>query len=185
MQQTIFALETANEIATRVGHDPRADGGRRMVLLGQRCVTIKRRLQGMKMHLSVPIKNYLGVVIACEERPDGALYRVSLAHRDPELCVTLKEARDQAAVLEAWRRWAAFFSMPTLVERGKGDWETVEPPASGATTGILAVSPAHPPHVVPSAARRPRRRTRTRRKIIGLARPPIVFRGEREIICYE
>jgi hypothetical protein len=148
-------------------------------LLGQRCVTIKRRVQGMKMHLSVPVKNYVGVVIACEERPEGVLYRISLAHRDPELCVTLKEARDQSSILEAWRHWAAFFAMPTLVERAVGQWETAAPPSSSAMTGL----PALPRRPAASSAQIPRRPARHRKS--GPTRPAAVFRGEREIICYE
>jgi len=176
MHQASFTPGTGNEITTRVGHDPRADGGRRMVVLGPRCVMIKRRLRGMKMHLSVPVESYAGVAIACEERPEGAFYRVSLAHRDPELCVTLKEARDQSVILDAWRRWAAFFSAPRLVERAGGAWETIDPPFSGALGG----QPALARRSAPSSIRRLRRSSR--RKAVWLNRPPKVFRGETEII---
>jgi hypothetical protein len=182
MHQAGFTLETGHEITTRVGHDPRADGGRRMVLLGPRCVMIKRRVQGMKMHLSVPVKNYVGVVIACEEGADGALYRISLAHRDPELCVTLKEARDQSASLEAWRRWARFFSMPTLVECAGGEWEIIEPQSAGARADALAQAPAFPRGGAPLSRRL---RRLSRRKSLGQSSAANIFRGEREIICYE
>jgi hypothetical protein len=180
MQQAMFNVGSGNEIAARVADDARADGGRRMVWLDPRYVTIKRRLQGMKMHLSVPVESYLGVVLACDERPEGALYRISLAHRDPELCVTLKETCDRPRILDAWRSWAAFFGVPALVECAADESE---------------IAPALPPPSAPAAARAlPRRltptakrglRRRLRRKTADQARSAIVFRGEREIICYE
>ena len=114
MRLALFDLGLGTELATRVAFDPRADDGHRMILLGQRCVTIKRRLRGVKMHLSVPVENYLGVVMAHEGRPDGAIYRVSLAHRDPDLSVTLKESRSRAAMIEAWHHWSAYFAAPDV-----------------------------------------------------------------------
>lgn len=179
MQQAMFNVGTGDEIAARVADDARADGGRRMILLDPRYVTIKRRVGGMKMHLSVPIENYLGVVIACENQREGALYRISLAHRDPELCVTLKETRDRPRILDAWRRWAAFFAMPRLVECGAGEWETV----ALAPLGAKASASALPRRRTALAKRRPRRCSRCKSAI--LASRPSVFRGEREIICYE
>ncbi|WP_051335463.1 DUF6101 family protein [Methylocapsa acidiphila] len=177
MTQAVLNVGTRDELAARVADDPRADGGRRMVLLGPRSITIKRRLQGMKMHLSVPIESYCGVAVACELRPEGALYRIRLAHRDPELCVILKETRDKPGILDAWRRWAAFYSIPRLVERAAGELE----PAGPAKIG-----PALEP-------RRPSRRLQTsakRRARLRLSAPPratarLVHRREREIICYE
>lgn len=179
MQQAMFDVGTGNKIAARVADDARADGGRRMVWLDPRYVTIKRRLQGMKMHLSVPVENYLGVVMACEERPDGAFYRISLAHRDPELCVTLKETCDRRRILDAWRSWAAFFAMPALVEHAVGEGKTIAPPRHGVTAHVSAL----PRRLTPLAKRGLRRSLR--RKTANATRRPTVFRGEREIICYE
>jgi hypothetical protein len=118
MQQTTLNLGGGREVAARGGPDPRADGGCRMVLIERRCVTIRRRVRGIKMHLSLPVQSYLGVAIGREQGRDGALYRISLAHRDPELCVILKEARDLAAMREAQRHFAAFFAMPLLFAGG-------------------------------------------------------------------
>ncbi len=111
--------------AAQLAEDARADGGRRMILLGPRYVTIKRRLQGVKMHLRVPVQNYLGVVLSCEKRGDRAFFRVHLSHCDPELCVTLRESSDQSDSIEAWHHWAAFFTMPALVESGRRRWEVL------------------------------------------------------------
>jgi hypothetical protein len=97
---------------TKVASDPRADDGRRIILLGRRTITIKRRLRGMKMHLSVPVETYQGVVMAGEGQPDGVLYRVTLTHRDPDLSVTLKESRSRGAMVEAWHQWSTYFAPP-------------------------------------------------------------------------
>lgn len=116
MRQAHFDLGTGAELVTKVAFDPRADDGRRLILLGRRTVTIKRRLRGVKMHLSVPVDTYLGVVMAREGQPDGVLYRVMLAHRDPDLSVTLKESRSRSAMVEAWHSWSAYFTTPILLE---------------------------------------------------------------------
>jgi hypothetical protein len=102
---------------TKVACDPRADDGRRLILLGRRTITIKRRLRGVKMHLTVPVETYQGVIMAREGRSDGVLYRVTLAHRDPDLSVTLKESRSRGAMIEAWHHWSTFFAAPTDLER--------------------------------------------------------------------
>lgn len=177
MQQATLNVGTAKEIAARVADDPRADGGRRMVLLDSRCVTIRRRVQGMKMLLSVPVESYRGVAIGCEKRPEGVVYRISLAHSDPDLCVTLKETCDGAGVLDAWRRWAAFFKSPRLVERAVGEWELVGPAPRGAKAGACPL-----PRRLTALAKPSLRR---RRAPADAARLSTVFRGEREIICYE
>ena len=132
MRQAQFASSASNEIQTRAAHDARADGGRRMILLAPRCVTIKRRLRGVKMHLRVPVESYAGVVLAREERPSGAFFSVRLVHRDPELSVTLRAASNRGTSIDAWRQWAAYFAMPALIERGASQWEIIEPPLAGA-----------------------------------------------------
>ena len=163
MQQATLNLGGAREVAARAGPDTRADGGRRMVLIERRCVTIRRRVRGVKMHLSLPIKSYLGVAIGREQRRDGAFYRISLAHRDPELCVPLKEARDLAAMRDAQRHFAAFFDMPPLFAGG------ARPVADGGRPRRAA----------------PQGRSGKRRRHASALRPPAVFRGEREIIARE
>jgi Family of unknown function (DUF6101) len=179
MQKALITLSAGSEIAARLADDPRADGGRRMIFLGPRYVTIKRRMQGVKMHLRVPVQNYMGVVLSREERRDGAFFSVRLSHRDPELCVTLREARDQGDSIDAWRHWAAFFAMPALVECGAGRWEVLTSSPRAAKGSVPPLSCTHP---VPLSKRRARGLLRKR----GCAdRRATVFRGEREIIAYE
>ncbi|MGA2637419.1 DUF6101 family protein [Methylocella sp.] len=183
MQQATFNLGGGKEVAARAGPDPRADGGRRMVLIERRCVTIRRRVQGMKMLLSLPVQSYLGVAIRREQRRDGAIYRISLAHRDPELCVTLKEARDLAAMRDAQRHFSAFFAMPALfagggVEpRGQEAGDGVKPPCAGTRTPAASATGR--------ARRIVAKRHRERGSRAWPARTPTVFRGEREICSRE
>jgi hypothetical protein len=178
MQQATLNLGGGMEVAARACPDPRADGGRRMVLIERRCVTIRRRVRGIKMHLSLPVQSYLGVAIGREQRRDGAHYRISLAHRDPELCVTLKVARDLAAMRDAQRHFAAFFAMPVLFAAGaepSGEAaREADPPDAGAPESIAGGD--RPRRTAP-----PRRRGKRRRRAFAL-RAPTVFRGEREII---
>ncbi|HUB64079.1 MAG TPA: DUF6101 family protein [Methylocella sp.] len=127
MRQASFAFDAPDEIHARAAHDARADDGRRMIFLAPRCVTIKRRLRGMKMHLRVPVESYAGVLLAREEHPAGASFSVRLAHRDPDLSVILLTAGHQSASVDAWHQWAAYFAMPELIEGGSGHWKNVDP----------------------------------------------------------
>lgn len=181
MQNAPFDVVIGAELATRIAHDARADGGRRMIMLDPRWVRIKRRVQGMKMHLSVPIKNYLGVAVGCDELSDGALYRVTLVHRDPELCVVLKETRDQSATFEACRFWAAYFAMPAFVAL---DSNAAQPADSNTAREPSIPLPAATSRRLSIAPRR-RSRLRLRRARCEKSRDRRVIRGEREIICYE
>jgi hypothetical protein len=148
MRQALLDLGTGPELATKVAFDPRADDNRRMIWLGRRTVTIRRRLCGMKMHLSVPVETYLGVVMAREGRPDGVLYRITLAHPDPDLSVTLKESRSRSAMIRAWHTWTAYFAVPVV-----HDQETATASRS-ASPGILARAPRHLKNRIGAPARR-------------------------------
>jgi hypothetical protein len=176
MRQATFNFWAGKEIAARIGHDARADGGRRIILLDPRRIMIKRRLRGMKMHLCVPVENYFGVLVDLEGRLEGGFYRISLVHRDPELCVTLGDARNRPAAFNACRRWAAFFAKPALIDGGWGEWQTLDPPSA-------AFAPASHVSRRLRALGAGRRRFRLEGRPIN--RPANVFRGEREIICYE
>ena len=142
MRHAQFASGASNEIQTRAAHDARADGGRRMILLAPRYITIKRRLRGMKMHLRVPVESYAGVVLAREVSPSSAFFSVRLAHRDPELSVTLRAASNRGVSIDAWRQWAAYFAMPALIERGVGQWEILDPQPL-AEAGFIKALPRH------------------------------------------
>jgi Family of unknown function (DUF6101) len=182
MQQPTFGARLRGHIATRTAHDVRADGQRRTVFLHARRVTIKRTVNGVKMRLSVPVENYAGVAVTFETRAEGSSYRVSLTHRDPELCVVLKESQDAAAIFCAWSDWAAFFALPALLHNADGLSES---------TTLVAKAPAKTPASSASTSRRAAllskrgRRLRPRRGKRGLVRPPRVVRGERGSIRTE
>ncbi|HUI19712.1 MAG TPA: DUF6101 family protein [Methylocella sp.] len=127
MRPPLFASGLPDEIQARSAHDPRADGGHRVILVASRCITIKRDLQGVKMHLRVPVESYTGVVLVEQEHPAGAFFSIRLAHRDPELSVILRAARNRRAGIDAWRQWAAYFAVPALIERGGSLWKIVDP----------------------------------------------------------
>jgi len=170
------------EIQTRAAHDARADGGRRMILLASRCITIKRRLRGVKMHLQVPIESYNGVVLTQEERPSGTFFSIRLAHPDPELSVMLRAARGQRASIDAWRQWAAYFAVPALIERGGRLWKVID-----TVTGTRSGPDAIPPAPCFSAGALPVRRRPVlyRKRARRLGRHSKIFHGERVITSYE
>jgi Family of unknown function (DUF6101) len=101
--------------------DPRADGQRRVVLLGRDRVEIARCVGGVYMHITLAPDAYRGVVLRLSGARDNSFhYEVCLAHRDPDLSVTLLEADDDNVVHAEWRLWARFLRLPTLVERVDG-----------------------------------------------------------------
>jgi hypothetical protein len=138
MRQALFASDAPNEYRAWAAHDARADGGYRMILLAPRRITIMRCLRGVKMHLQVPVENYEGVVLAHEERPSGRFFSVRLAHRDPELSVTLRTASNRGESTDAWRQWVAYFAMPALIERG-GQPEIIDLPLLAGAGSLPAL----------------------------------------------
>jgi Family of unknown function (DUF6101) len=179
MRQALFAFDSdaPNEFPAPASHDARADGGCRRILLAPSCVTIMRRLQGVKMHLLVPAKSYAGVVLACEEHPSGVVFSIRLAHRDPELSVSLGTASNRGASIDAWRQWAAYFAVPALIERASVQWEIIDPlPLSGAAVTLPAL-----PHRCTGASSKRRRRLALCRKWGRTSRQARTFRGSRVI----
>jgi hypothetical protein len=170
MREAHFAVDSdaPNQFPARAAYDARADNGWRRILLAQRCVRIIRRLQGVKMHLLVPVKSYAGVVLSCEEHPCGVVFSLRLAHRDPELSVTLGTASSRSASVAAWRQWVAYFSMPALIERSSGVWEIIEalprPEASSPPPLDHHCTKASPKRRLRSAPFRKRGRTRRQAK---------------------
>ncbi len=185
MRNALFAADTPaagapNAMLARAADDARADGGRRMILLAPRCVTIRRRLRGVKMQLHVPMDSYKGIVLSREDHPSGARFILRLSHRDPELSVTLLTSNNRGTSIEAWHRWSAYFAVPELIECGGGHWELIDAVPPGGKTSL------------PAAARRRAKRLANRRSRLALCRASMrvsgqekIFRGERLIISYE
>ncbi len=104
-----------------VACDARADNRRRSVLLSRDRVTIDRSYRGIAMRLSVPVSAYRGVCVAVKPAAAGGfVYELRLAHRDPDLSVTLAEALDEGRIWADWRASAGYFNLPALVERNDG-----------------------------------------------------------------
>ena len=141
MQQATLNLGGGKEVAARAGPDTRADGGRRMVLIERRRVTIRRRVRGVKMHLSLPIENYLGVAIGREQRRDGAfLPHQPRASRSRVLRAPQRGARPcrharRAAPFRRLLRHAAAFRRLRAACRG---WRA---PAPRGAAGALRKTP--------------------------------------------
>ena len=95
----------------------RADFGARFVVLEKDCVRIERLYAGIVMRLSVPLRQFAGVLLALAA--DGSI-RLSLLHRDPDLCVLLREYADDADVLADFSCMARTFSLPRFVEPQAG-----------------------------------------------------------------
>jgi hypothetical protein len=194
MHEATFDHGKHQGLASCIAYDPRADGKRRTVLLGERYVVIRRRLHGVKMHVAIPFENYRGIEIAHADDPAGRQFRLSLVHRDPDLCVAIIISRDEAGVTNALRHWAARFAAPGAADA------IMEPEPKGASASGAHSSAKQSESVAAGClqtgepvALRSCGFARARRKLSPVKRQrgrtsrraPIVFRGEREIICYE
>ena len=101
--------------------DARADGAVRDISFGREKIIIRRRLGGVDMKVDVPTNAYRGVVLSLVETTVGrTYYRISLAHRDPELAVVLEEAQDDRDIVAEWKAWANLLCLPKLIEREAG-----------------------------------------------------------------
>ena len=136
--------------------DPRADGRRRVVLLARDRVVIARSVAGVFMHIAMTPNAYRGVVLRLSALRDGIFhYEIRLAHRDPDLSVTLHEANDDSEITAEWRLWARFLGLPTLVEREDGRAEPER-----AELGDASALRAKPRRRGAAMSRRPRFLTR-------------------------
>ncbi|PWB79850.1 MAG: hypothetical protein C3F11_19725 [Methylocystaceae bacterium] len=175
----MFEKNTA-ESQSRFGvqRDRRADGGQRQVRVGRQNILIARRLAGISMLISVPVRAYRGVALDIRATGHGgASYRLSLAHSDPDLDVILTETADGGAVSADWKYWASYLDLPRLAGKD-GEFETLDP-----RIGEVAAPGAIARRRNTTVARR-RARFATRRKTGIAARMETVYE-EREIVCYE
>ena len=95
-------------------HDPRADGGRRVVHVNTAQVTIERLFHGVRMRIAVPTHAYRDIVIAVR-LPSGRA-TLMLRHDDHDLDVTLAEG-DALEIARAAKDWATESGRPIVVER--------------------------------------------------------------------
>ena len=156
--------------------DNRADRGRREVAISADLVTIRRRLKGIDMRLSLSVSTYRGVALCLRPAQDGRLvYQVRLIHSDADLSVLLDEALDDRDIIADWRLWARVLGRPALVERENGAMESVTAePDAAAIRGV-------PMRRMRPVKRRPR--FLARRKAGVWSGIPVTHGGEREIIA--
>ncbi len=150
--------------------DARADGRSRRVHLGADRITIERSLEGIAMRLSVAVEAYEGVCVGLKPGDGGRpYYELRLEHRDADLSVTLREAPDDHGIWADWRAWAAYFGLPTLIERSDG----IAPQGDASQEDIVAF---------PRRRARRRRAAFVRRRRSQAPAPSVVHRGA-EIIA--
>ena len=150
-----FALPLRFEAA-----DQAADGHLRVVDLHRERVVLRRAVRGIKMALNLPVAAYLGVAIRIEPPADDTAGAVTivLAHRDPQLSLTLYRAADCGDVVAEWQTWGRTLGLPLLVVEADGRLR--EP---FARLGAVRVG-------APGARRRRRSALRARRPSILLRR---------------
>ena len=109
--------------------DARADGQRRHIELSRERVVIRRGVSGVPMTIAIATRDFAGVSLRLRISDDAvATYQLVLVHHDSDLTVPLAQAGDESDLHAAWRDWARFFGLPTLVERTLGH-DTPERPA--------------------------------------------------------
>lgn len=129
-------MASMNVQASMRASDARADGATRDISFARGEILIRRRVSGIDMKVGVPASNYRGVVLSLEDQPVGqTLYRIRLAHRDPDLDVTLHEARDDRDIVAEWKFWARRFLLPKFIEREPGHLEGAERMLGAVTLG--------------------------------------------------
>ena len=144
--------------------------------VGTEQVTIRRRVQGIDMRLSLAVSAYRGVALCLAPLAGGELiYQVRLVHRDSDLSIVLDEAQTDHDIIADWRLWARVLGLPALVERSLGHYE----PAEGGRAEGPSISA--PPRRKRLLKRRPR--VLANRKPGDLGRMAAVHADEREIIA--
>ena len=163
----------------RVAADPRADGALRNVSITGRRVEIARRVAGISMRIRIATSAYRGVALSvAAARAGGTCYRVSLVHRDPDLDVELYAALHDRDVFTEWQRWAAYFVLPRLVERGLRRFETIA--REFGSIAVAAPKPRRRGAIL--SKRRPRMRLK---RHVPAPRPIRILPSEAEITSYE
>jgi hypothetical protein len=140
-------------------HDTRADGGVRSVELHRERVVLRRALRGMRMAVSVQVRDFLGVAL----RGIDDAQMLVLAHRDPSLTIPLCVSSDPNEIASAWQMWSEIFALPQLPE------EKLREPA--------------PRRRRRNAIRARRPKFLVRRRAGDLLNPANIHQGEREIIA--
>lgn len=160
--------------------DVAADEQVRIVELHRKRVVMRRSIAGMRMAMSLPVSNYLGValqIVAPDDTSDGAV-AVVLAHADAALAVPLFTAATGVDALTQWRAWGHVLGLPLLVADADG---SLREPMRSPDAVRIARPQARRRRGSPLKRRRPR--ILARRRASRLPKAPRIHREEREIIA--
>ncbi len=114
-------MPVQNPAAVRTS-DARSDDRTREIAFSSRSVLIARRVAGIAMRVEVPLSSYRGVALSLGAEPEaGAVHRIELLHRDPDLSILLKRdhqlGRDRHRMVRVGRDAVA---APALRTRADG-----------------------------------------------------------------
>lgn len=98
-------------------HDARADGSVRHIELDRERVVMRRAVRGMRMAVSVPVRDFRGVALRGSE--DAQM--LVLLHRDPSLSVPLCVSSDPEEIQAAWLLWSDIFALPQIEDEAARD----------------------------------------------------------------
>jgi hypothetical protein len=160
--------------------DATADEGVRYVELHRERVVLRRAVAGMRMAVSLPVPQFLGValrIMAPDETGDGAV-AIVLEHRDSALAVPLFFALDGEDAVAEWQLWGRVLGLPLLVADEDGALR--EP---FRRLGALRIARPQGRRRRSSALKRRRPRILARRKPASLPPAPQIHDEEREIIA--
>ena len=101
--------------------DNSADWGLRTVELASERVVLRRSLRGMKMTISLPISNYLGIALQIN-RPasPNAAVELALEHSDRAFSVPLCRADHACDVVADWQSLSSVLGIPSLLVEADG-----------------------------------------------------------------
>jgi hypothetical protein len=160
--------------------DTSTDTCERIVEIARERVVLRRDVAGMRMKLSLPIQNYLGIalrVVPPDETGEGSI-AVVLAHRDEALAVPLFVADDGNDAVAEWQLWANVLGLPLLVAETDG---TLREPFT-RLGGVRVAAPQGRRRRCGPIKRR-RASILMRRKPGRVPSAPRVFKDEQEIIA--
>ncbi len=92
-------------------------GGARLIALESKHALVVRRLGRVELHFAIPYRQFAGVLLSCDAQ---GLLRMSLMHRDHDLCLTLFETAHEDDLLAQFSEVARKLSLPRFVEPEPG-----------------------------------------------------------------
>ena len=91
--------------------------GVRLMALHEGCAIVERDFGAVVMRMAIPFRQFVGVLLSGDAQ---GLLRLSLIHRDQDLCLTLCETAQDDDLLAHFSEAARKFSLPRFVEPAPG-----------------------------------------------------------------